>query len=65
MSPLHENRTEAVTRGYDLRKVCMWRWELVDRDAGGLKGQALGMQLCTMPPSLPAGAGHCTPISNY
>lgn len=68
MSPLRETRTEALTRGFDLSKVCMWAEGLKERDGGGgvgVKGQASARQLCTMPPSSPARPGHCTIISSH
>lgn len=34
MSPLDGNRTEALTRGFDLRKVCRWERGLVERGQG-------------------------------
>lgn len=34
MSPLDGNRTEALTRGFDLRKVCIWDWGLIERRQG-------------------------------
>lgn len=42
MSPLRETRTEALTRGFDLSKVCMWAEGLKERDGGegsGLRGR--------------------------
>lgn len=38
MSPLDGNRTEALTRGFDLRKVCVWEWGLVERGWGEWRG---------------------------
>lgn len=34
MSPLYRNRKEALASGFDLRKVCVWVWALVDRGQG-------------------------------
>ena len=66
MSPLHETSTEALTRGFDLSKVCMWEEGLVERDGEvRVEGQALARQLSTMLPSSPAGPGHCTTISSH
>lgn len=58
MSPLYRNRTEALTRGFDLRKVYMWG--LIERVSGRKEGEAQTMQLCTMPLSFPGGAGQYT-----
>lgn len=60
MSPLDGNRTEALTRGFDLRKVCVWEWGLVER------GQGMGERRGTSNASLyhatlfPAGAAQKT-----
>lgn len=35
MSSLHEDRTEALTRGLGFREVYLWEWELVDSGERG------------------------------
>lgn len=66
LSPLQETTTEALTRGSDSSQVYTWQEGLAERDGEvGAEGQALARQLCTMPPSSPAGPGHCSAISSH
>lgn len=40
MSPLYRNSTEAITRGFDLRKVHIWRRGLLEGGGGRKEEEA-------------------------